>query len=366
TVNTYNNVKTSIAMPLTAGIDLGTTNSCIAIYRNGTIQIIETEEGMNTLPSFVFYDENNKTFVGAKAVKRSALNRKNGIYDVKRFIGCKFNDENLQINSNMWPFNVVEGKNGECEIVMSDANGKEKRIHPEEVSADVLRTLKKNVEKALSEKVDNVVITVPAYFTNSQRQATKDAAYIADLNVLKLINEPTAAALAFTHYQNTMKRRTVLVYDLGGGTFDVTLMKSDAKGKIDVQAVSGESHLGGRDFDKNLLLYLLDQIEKKYEVPPEGLKKRRLIRRLEQECENIKIALSENLSADLELYEFTQLENVNITVTREIFERINKELFEQTIEVMDGMLNEIKFNKKNIDEVLLVGGSTRIPKIRQM
>ncbi|RZC39374.1 HSP70 and/or MreB Mbl domain containing protein [Asbolus verrucosus] len=350
-------------MSLAIGIDLGTTNCCVAIHKDGKTEIIENENGKRTTPSFVFYSENG-ILVGHEAILRSVRIPENGIFDVKRLIGRKYDDPAVQKNKLMWPFEIIREHRNEPLIQLTQ-NGEILELRPEEVCAEILKKLKNDANRRTGMKIKNVVITVPAYFTNHQKQATEHAAKIAGFNVLKLISEPTAAALAFAQDARDLKNRTVLVYDLGGGTFDVSLLKFNSD-EGSVIGVGGNSNLGGRDFDNNLLNYCLKKIREQYQfslVEQQSDNRRKsAIRRLKYSCEKVKKELTDLKRTSLDIDEFFGT-SIKIDITRELFESLNEHLFQKTIEIVDDVLKDAKISKQKIDDVILIGGSTRIPRI---
>ncbi|ODM92945.1 Heat shock cognate 71 kDa protein, partial [Orchesella cincta] len=351
------------------GIDLGTTYSCVAIYAKGKVHIIPNGIGKNTTPSYVAFTKDGKENIGEPAKNRAYENPEDTIFDAKRIIGRRFNDINLQNDMKLWPFTVVDDF-GVPKIL---AGGK--KLHPEEISAKLLRELKKDAERYLQRDVKKAVITVPAYFTDGQRQATKDAGLMAGLEVLTVQTEPTAAAIAYKLQHSEGKDRNVLIFDLGGGTFDVAVLKM-SKGKIEVLAVDGDTHLGGEDFDKNMMEYCAQEFKKKHKVDLfEGKdsankqtkdEARRRLKRLQGECERKKIELATSIAAVVTVDRMHGRTDLSVSVTREMFNKLNENLFKKTIEVVDKALVAAKLQKSKIDDIVLVGGSTRIPKVQEM
>jgi len=346
------------------GIDLGTTYSCVAVARNGGVEIIPNENGNRITPSYVSFGE--ERLIGDAAKNQAASdNRKNTVFDAKRLIGRKFNDKVVQKDAKLWPFTLKNEKG--APIVEVEYKGEKKLYKPEEISSMVLTHMKKIAEDYLGQEVKKAVVTVPAYFDDAQRQATKDAGRIAGLEVLRIINEPTAAALAYgLGKQND--ELNVIVYDLGGGTFDVSLLTLD-DGVFEVVATSGDTHLGGEDFDNNVIKYLIKQIAKKHKVKVE--KKSKLYSKLRKAAEKAKRELSsqtqtivtvENVArdADGESVDFAQ------PLTRAKFEQLNEELFKKTLKPVAKVLKDGGMKKKDIAEIVLVGGSTRIPRIQKL
>jgi len=344
------------------GIDLGTTYSCVGIYRDGNVEIIPNEQGNRITPSVVSWGSNGETLVGEAAKNNAPFNPKNTLYDVKRLIGRKYK-EVLKKDRNLFSYDLTE-KDGRVYIKV-DINGEKKILAPEEVSAMVLTKMKQIAEKYLNEKVKHAVITVPAYFNDQQRQATKDAGKIAGLNVVRIINEPTAAAMAYGLYKK--KEETVLVFDLGGGTFDVSLLTID-NGVFEVIATSGDTHLGGEDFDLRLLEYLIGQLKKQIPDMDEDKfrKDMKSFQRLKAAAENAKRTLSYETETRVEIEGLYEGRDFSERVTRAQFEKVNMDLFQKTLEPVKRVLQDSNLEKSDVDEIILVGGSTRIPKIREL
>ncbi|ODM87355.1 Heat shock 70 kDa protein [Orchesella cincta] len=351
------------------GIDLGTTYCCTATYAKGKVHVVRNGIGKNTTPSYVAF-KNGKELIGDSAKNQAYSNPENTIFDAKRIIGRKFGDPKLQEDMRLWPFSVVD-EQGVPKIAVGDRN-----LHPEEISAKLLKQLKLDAEAYLGEKVTKAVITVPAYFTDGQRQATIDAGTMAGLNVLSILAEPTAAALAYKLQHSFENReRYVLIFDLGGGTFDVAVMKT-SKGKIDILAVDGDTHLGGEDFDKSLMEYCAVEFKKQHNIDlfdgrdsNNKQKKdevRRKLKRLQGECEKRKIELAAARLAEVNVDNMHGDVDLSVMVTRETFEGLNVHFFQKTIEVVEKALTAAKLNRSEIDDVVLVGGSTRIPKVQEL
>ncbi|ODM86601.1 Heat shock cognate 71 kDa protein, partial [Orchesella cincta] len=346
------------------GIDLGTTYCCTAIYAKGKVHVVRNGIGKNTTPSYVAFNI-GKEIVGDAAKRQAFSNPENTIFDAKRIIGRKFGDPKLQEDMRLWPFSVVD-EQGIPKIAVGDRN-----LHPEEISAKLLKQLKLDAEAYLGEKVTKAVITVPAYFTDGQRQATIDAGTMAGLNVLSIIAEPTAAALAYKLQHSFENReRNVLIFDLGGGTFDVVVMRT-SKGKIDVLAVDGDTHLGGEDFDKKLMEHCAVEFKKQHNIDlfdgkdskskQEKDEARRKLKRLQGECEKRKVELAAARLAEVNVDNMHGDIDLSVMVTRNTFEELNATLFQKTIKIASA-----KLDKSRIDDVVLVGGSTRIPKIQEL
>ena len=341
------------------GIDLGTTYSCVGIFRNGSVEIIPNELGNRITPSVVAFTDDDR-LVGEAAKNQAALNPKRTIYSVKRLIGRKYNDKEVQMDKKLLPYDIID-KDGKPYIQV-ETKGQKKLYSPEEISAMVLTKMKTVAENFLGTKVKNAVITVPAYFNDSQRQSTKDAGTIAGLNVLRIINEPTAAAIAYG-LDKKDKERNILVFDLGGGTFDVSLLTIDS-GVFEVVSTNGDTHLGGEDFDHRVLDYLLKKIKKQHGKDLKNDKT--VIQKLKTEIEKAKRHLSSSLQATLEIDELEQGFDFKDTLSRAKFEELNMDLFKKTMAPVEKVMEDSGFKKTEIAEVVLVGGSTRIPKVQTL
>jgi len=341
------------------GIDLGTTYSCVGIFRNGSVEIIPNELGNRITPSVVAFTDDDR-LVGEAAKNQAALNPKRTIYSVKRLIGRKYNDKEVQMDKKLLPYDIID-KDGKPYIQV-EVKGNKKLYSPEEISAMVLTKMKTIAENFLGTKVKNAVITVPAYFNDSQRQSTKDAGTIAGLNVLRIINEPTAAAIAYG-LDKKDKERNILVFDLGGGTFDVSLLTIDG-GVFEVVATNGDTHLGGEDFDHRILDYLLKKIKKQHGKDLKNDKT--VIQKLKTEIEKAKRHLSSSLQATLEIDELEPGFDFKDTLSRAKFEELNMDLFKKTMAPVEKVMEDSGFKKSEIAEVVLVGGSTRIPKVQTL
>jgi heat shock protein 5 len=341
------------------GIDLGTTYSCVGIFKNGRVEIIPNEQGNRITPSVVAFTDEER-LVGEAAKNQAAINPSRTIYSVKRLIGRKFNDKEVQHDKKLLPYDVVN-KDGKPYIEVT-IKGEKKLYSPEEISAMILTKMKKIAEDYLGREVKHAVITVPAYFNDSQRQSTKDAGVISGLNVLRIINEPTAAAIAYG-LDKKDKERNILVFDLGGGTFDVSLLTIDS-GVFEVIATNGDTHLGGEDFDNRALDYLLKVIKKKHNQ--DIGKNKSAIQKLKSEIEKAKRTLSSGVEASIEIDELVEGLDFKETITRAKFEELNMDLFKKTMEPVEKCLTDGGMKKPEIHEVVLVGGSTRIPKIQQL
>ena len=341
------------------GIDLGTTYSCVGIFRNGSVEIIPNELGNRITPSVVAFTDDDR-LVGEAAKNQAALNPKRTIYSVKRLIGRKYNDKEVQMDKKLLPYDIID-KDGKPYIQV-ETKGQKKLYSPEEISAMVLTKMKTVAENFLGTKVKNAVITVPAYFNDSQRQSTKDAGTIAGLNVLRIINEPTAAAIAYG-LDKKDKERNILVFDLGGGTFDVSLLTIDS-GVFEVVSTNGDTHLGGEDFDHRVLDYLLKKIKKQHGKDLKNDKT--VIQKLKTEIEKAKRHLSSSLQATIEIDELEPGFDFKDTLSRAKFEELNMDLFKKTMAPVEKVMEDSGFKKSEIAEVVLVGGSTRIPKVQTL
>jgi molecular chaperone DnaK len=347
------------------GIDLGTTNSCVAIIEGGTVKVIENSEGDRTTPSVVAFTKDGEVLVGAAAKRQAVTNAKNTLYAVKRLIGRKFGEQVVQKDIDMVPYSIVEADNGDAWI---DASGK--KMAPPEISARVLMKMKKTAEDYLGEPVTEAVITVPAYFNDSQRQATKDAGRIAGLEVKRIINEPTAAALAYGLDKKGAGDRKIAVYDLGGGTFDVSLIEIaevDGEKQFEVLATNGDTFLGGEDFDMRVIDFLVDEFRKE-----QGIDLRNdplALQRLKDAAERAKIELSSSMQTDVNLPYVTMdasgPKHLNVKLTRAKLESIVDDLVKRTIEPCRTALKDAGLRVGDISEVILVGGQTRMPKVQE-
>eukprot|EP00320_Phaeocystis_rex_P009020 CAMPEP_0119071214 /NCGR_PEP_ID=MMETSP1178-20130426/48514_1 /TAXON_ID=33656 /ORGANISM="unid sp, Strain CCMP2000" /LENGTH=702 /DNA_ID=CAMNT_0007053121 /DNA_START=8 /DNA_END=2116 /DNA_ORIENTATION=- len=343
------------------GIDLGTTYSCVGVWQNGRVEIIANDQGSRITPSYVAWTSDDQRLIGDAAKNQASSNPENTVFDAKRLIGRKISDPAVQADMKHWPFQVVEGGAGKPKIVVT-AKGR-KEFSAEEVSAMVLSKMKLVAEDYLGGPVKYAVVTVPAYFNDAQRQATKDAGTIAGLKVLRVINEPTAAAIAYGLDKETKGEKNILVYDLGGGTFDVTLLCIE-DGVFEVKSTAGDTHLGGEDFDQNLMGHFAKVFERKTKLDIRDDK--RAMQRLRRACENVKRALSTQTSATIELEALKDGVDLRESISRARFEELNMDLFRKTMEPVATALKDAKISKADVDEVVLVGGSTRIPKVQQL
>lgn len=347
-------------MPECIGIDLGTTYSCVSVWQNNNAEIIANEQGARTTPSYVAFTDSER-LIGPAAKSQSARNPQNTVFDAKRLIGMNYNDSSVQSDIKHFPFKVSPNKNGKPQINVN-YKGEEKTFQPEEISSMVLVKMKEIAETYLGHTVEDAVITVPAYFNDSQRQATKDAGIIAGLNVKRIINEPTAAAIAYGLDKKGQGESNILIYDLGGGTFDVSLLTID-DGIFEVKATAGDTHLGGEDFDRILVEHCINEIKRKHKTDLSTNK--RAIRRLQTACESAKKTLSSSTVAAIEIDALIDGDDFNISITRAKFEDLCNSLFKKTFEPVEKVLRDAKMSKSSIQEIVLVGGSTRIPKIQE-
>ena len=341
----------------TIGIDLGTTYSCVGVWQDDRVEIIANEQGNRTTPSWVAFQETEK-LVGEPAKTQYNQNPTNTIFDIKRFMGYKFQDPVVQSEMKHVPFEVKAGKNQIPVVCVRD-----RELTPQEISAFILEKMKNIAESYIGKEVKNAVITVPAYFNDAQRQATKDAGIICGLNVLRIINEPTAAAIAYGLDNNNEGEKNIIIYDVGGGTLDVTLLSLD-EGIFEVKATSGDTRLGGEDFDKNLMFHFMDEFKKKYHKNISTSVK--AMAKLKKECERVKRNLSSSSQAHMEIDCLMDNIDFNTTITRAKFEQLNLSLFQKCLHCVENVLRDSGISKNDIDDIVLVGGTTRIPKMQQL
>ncbi|CAI5724440.1 hypothetical protein KXD40_000946 [Peronospora effusa] len=342
------------------GIDLGTTYSCVGVWQNDRVEIIANDQGNRTTPSYVAFTDTER-LIGDAAKNQVAMNAHNTVFDVKRLIGRKFTDPEVQSDIKHWPFKVARGPENKPQVVVQ-FKGETKTFQPEEISSMVLIKMREIAEAYIGKQVKNAVVTVPAYFNDSQRQATKDAGAIAGLNVLRIINEPTAAAIAYG-LDKKGGEHNVLIFDLGGGTFDVSLLSIE-EGIFEVKATAGDTHLGGEDFDNRLVEYFVAEFKRKHRKDISG--NQRALRRLRTACERAKRTLSTSAQAYIEIDTLFEGIDFNSTITRARFEDLCGSFFQKTMEPVAQVLRDSKLSKNQVNEIVLVGGSTRIPKVQQL
>jgi L1 cell adhesion molecule like protein len=342
------------------GIDLGTTYSCVGVFQHGKVEIIANDQGNRTTPSYVAFTDSER-LIGDAAKNQVAMNPTNTVFDAKRLIGRKFDDAAVQSDMKHWPFNVVSD-NGKPKIQV-DYKGETKTFYPEEISSMVLVKMKEIAEAYLGKTVTNAVITVPAYFNDSQRQATKDAGAISGMNVLRIINEPTAAAIAYGLDKKVGGERNVLIFDLGGGTFDVSILTIE-DGIFEVKSTSGDTHLGGEDFDNRMVNHFIQEFKRKHKKDITDNK--RAVRRLRTACERAKRTLSSSTQASIEIDSLSDGVDFYTNITRARFEELNADLFRGTLDPVEKALRDAKMDKPGIHDIVLVGGSTRIPKVQKL
>jgi len=340
------------------GIDLGTTYSCVGIYKNGRVEIIPNDQGNRITPSYVAFTEDER-LIGEAAKTQATINPSQTLFDVKRLIGRKYDEKSVQSDKKLLPFDIVN--KGGKPMISVKVKGETKQLMPEEVSSMVLTKMKETAENYLGKEVKHAVITVPAYFNDAQRQATKDAGTIAGLEVLRIINEPTAAAIAYGLDKKTEKN--ILVYDLGGGTFDVSLLTID-NGVFEVVATNGDTHLGGEDFDQRVMEHFIKVFNKK--TGKDMSKDKRSLQKLRKEVEKTKRALSSTHQARLEIEALFDGEDFSESLTRARFEELCGDLFKKTLGPVKNVMDDSGLKKTQVDEVVLVGGSTRIPKVQAL
>merc|ERR1719353_925511 len=342
------------------GIDLGTTYSCVGIWQNDRVEIIANDQGNRTTPSYVAFTDTER-LIGDAAKNQCAMNPINTVFDAKRLIGRKFDDPVVQADCKHWPFKVVSDSN--TPKIQVDYKGEQKTFAAEEISSMVLTKMKETASAFVGKDIKDVVVTVPAYFNDSQRQATKDAGAIAGLNVLRIINEPTAAAIAYGLDKQSSAERNVLIFDLGGGTFDVSLLTIE-EGIFEVKATAGDTHLGGEDFDNRLVNHFVQEFKRKHKKDLTG--NARSMRRLRTACERAKRNLSSSANASIEIDSLFEGVDFYSSITRARFEDLCADLFRGTLEPVEKVLRDSKIDKSSVHEVVLVGGSTRIPKIQEL
>jgi len=343
------------------GIDLGTTYSCVGVFQHGKVEIIANDQGNRTTPSYVAFTDTER-LIGDPAKNQVAINPTNTIFDAKRLIGRKFEDATVQADMKHWPFTVID--QATKPKLQVEYQNETKTFTPEEVSAMILTKMKETAEAYLGQDVKDAVITVPAYFNDSQRQATKDAGVISGLNVLRIINEPTAAAIAYgLDKKKGAAECNVLIFDLGGGTFDVSILTIE-EGIFEVKSTAGDTHLGGEDFDNRMVDHFVNEFKRKHKKDMKGNK--RALRRLRTACERAKRTLSASAQANIEIDSMFEGIDFYTSITRARFEELCSDLFKGTLEPVEKAMRDAKMDKSSINDIVLVGGSTRIPKIQKL
>jgi heat shock protein 1/8 len=343
------------------GIDLGTTYSCVGVWQNDRVEIIASDTGARTVPSMVSFTDSER-LIGDAAKAAAAQYPRTTVFDAKRMIGREFNDPLLQADMKHFPYDVINDGKGRPQIIVDTKDG-QKKFYPEEVSAMVLGKMKNIAESFLGTTVKDAVVTVPAYFNDAQRQATKDAGTIAGLNVIRIINEPTAAALAYGLDKKGAGERNILIFDLGGGTFDVSLLTID-DGIFEVRATAGNGHLGGEDFDNLIVDWAAEEFKRKSKLNVKD--SARALRRLRTACERAKRILSSSTQAQIEVDSLMEGEDINLTMTRAKFEALCDPLFRKCMSPVEQVMRDAKLSKDQVHEIVLVGGSSRIPRVQQL
>ncbi|GMI90300.1 ARABIDOPSIS THALIANA HEAT SHOCK COGNATE PROTEIN 70-1, heat shock cognate protein 70-1 [Hibiscus trionum] len=345
------------------GIDLGTTYSCVGVWQHDRVEIIANDQGNRTTPSYVGFTDTER-LIGDAAKYQVAMNPINTVFDAKRLIGRRFSDSSVRSDIKLWPFKLIAGA-GDKPMIVVNYKGKEKQFAAEEISSMVLTKMREIAEAFLGSTIKNAVVTVPAYFNDSQRQATKDAGVIAGLNVMRIINEPTAAAIAYglDKKVTSVGEKNVLIFDLGGGTFDVSLLTID-DGIFEVKAIAGDTHLGGEDFDNRMLNHFVQEFKRKNKK--DISRNPRALRRLRTDCERAKRILSSTAQTTIEIDSLYEGIDFYTKITRARFEELNMDLFRKCMEPVEKCLRDAKMDKSSVDDVVLVGGSTRIPKVQQL
>merc|ERR1711935_41298 len=346
---------------LAVGIDLGTTYSCVGVFQHGKVEIIANDQGNRTTPSYVAFTDSER-LIGDAAKNQVAMNPNNTIFDAKRLMGRKYNDPTVASDMKHWPFTVVDASG--LPKLQVEYQNETKTFTPEEISAMVLTKMKETAEAYLGHDVKDAVVTVPAYFNDSQRQATKDAGVICGLNVLRIINEPTAAAIAYgLDKKKGSAECNVLIFDLGGGTFDVSILTIE-EGIFEVKSTAGDTHLGGEDFDNRMVDHFTNEFKRKHKKDLKGNK--RALRRLRTACERAKRTLSVSAQANIEIDSLFEGIDFYTSITRARFEELCSDLFKGTLEPVEKSMRDAKMDKSSINDLVLVGGSTRIPKIQKL
>ena len=344
------------------GIDLGTTNSCVGVWKNGKAEIIADSQGNRIIPSYVSFTKDQR-LIGAAAKKQITKNIKNTIYDTKRLIGRNYSDEHVQEDMKLYPFKIIKDPKEDRPLIEVIYKGEKKAFLPQEISAMILSQLKNQSEEYLGTTIKNAVITVPAYFNEGQKTATRDAGRIAGLNVLRIINEPTAAAIAYGLQNQFNTSKNIFVFDLGGGTFDVSILKLEHN-TFEVLATNGNTHLGGEDFDNQLVKYCIEEFKQEKGIDISNNDKAK--RRLKVFCEDLKKDLSVNLESNIDIDGLAEGEDFEMSINRSTFEHLCQNLFEKCKEPMKQALKDANLTVNNIDDIVMVGGSSRIPAIQEI
>ncbi|KAJ3699403.1 hypothetical protein LUZ61_003108 [Rhynchospora tenuis] len=345
------------------GIDLGTSYSCVGVWQHNRVEIIANDQGNHTTPSYVAFTDTER-LIGDAAKNQVARNPANTVFDAKRLIGRRFSDASIQSDIKLWPFKVIPGP-GDRPMIQVNYKGEEKQFAAEEISSMVLNKMKQIAEAYLGSTVKNAVVTVPAYFNDSQRQATKDAGVISGLNVMRIINEPTAASIAYwlDKKATSVGEKNILIFDLGGGTFDVSLLTIE-EGIFEVKATAGNTHLGGEDFDNRMVNHFVQEFRRKHNKDISD--NPRALRRLRSACERAKRTLSSNVQTTIKIDSFFEGIDFYSTITRAKFEELNMDLFRKCMEPVEKCLRDAKMDKSTVHDVVVVGGSTRIPRVQQL
>lgn len=348
-------------MSTVIGIDLGTTYSCVGVMQDGRVEIIANDQGNRTTPSWVAFNDTER-LIGDSAKSQAAMNPLNTVNDAKRLIGRSFNDQTVKSDLTHYSYKVTPDEK-DRPVINVNYKGEEKKFYPEEISAMILTKMKETAEAYLGEEVTDAVVTVPAYFNDAQRKYTKDAGVIAGLNIKRIINEPTAAAIAYGLDKTSDGEKNILVFDLGGGTFDVSLLTID-DGIFEVKATAGDTHLGGEDFDYRLVQHFVTEFKRKKKKDPSN--NPRAMKRLKIACERAKRTLSASAQASVEIDSFFEGDDLFTNITRARFEELCGDLFQNTLAPVEKVIKDAKVDKRSIDEIVLVGGSTRIPKVQKL